>query len=176
MLYNISTCQSAYINYFTASLHLCFQMKKKKTSLILKTLVYVRMFTSAYDECEIKCGHVHVIHMSGKFFGSRNHQRLHYNQPQNGRKLLPFLRPSDIRMKKSCCLFGLKIPHVKTLPELTESSSSADVGQRLTIIEDEKGLLSKHFLGSDSWLMRVLIAVTHADEGSMDRVPYSDMC
>lgn len=60
------------------------------------------------------------------------------------------------------------------LPELHESSASSKVGQRLgaqSVIEHEKGLPYKHFLGLDSLLMRLLIAVTHADEGSMGQAP-----
>ncbi len=60
---------------------------------------------------------------------------------------------------------------MKAQPAQELDSSSA-----LAVIEHEKGLLSKHFFSPDSSLMRVLIAVPHADEGSMGQAPYSDIC
>lgn len=98
---------------------------------------------------------------------------------RNGQEHRPFLRLSN-NCKIVFLVSGLKsLVWRETLPELAESSASTKVGQRLSaccVIEHEKGLLSKHFLGPDSSLMRVLIAVTHADEGSMGQAPYSDIC
>ena len=167
--------------YFTGSLRFISQSAGVRvyieTPPFVKPSVHAGMFTCVRCEsetfvCVCACVCVCVrVHLSGL----GNHQRLHYNQPHSGRE--PFIQLSDPQTYvKSCLYFHLQNPSCDAPSAQRELGQNRSWTAAQCAVEHEQGLVSKHFLGPDSSLMRILIAVTHADEGSMGQAQYSDMC
>lgn len=157
------------------SARVCVSTKTPTTGMHACLHVFTVHVRGSFGMCLCVCVRTHL---SGTFLDPRNHQRLHYNQPQNGREHRLFLRLSN--KFKLCFLFQSEIPCVMwNTPRAhwrLSQHQSWTAAQCSQCNRTWKGLLSKHFLGPESSLMRILIAVTHADEGSMGQAPYSDIC